>query len=136
MVVSILVPNRTPFQISRQALDCFHGINFAYQGRHPPSQFATKQLEPIQYSMTLNQPWFVDSGANNHIARDIRKPIKTITIYNGSDHEVAVGNGSGLTIASRGSNIVSSTNCSKFVIYSVLFSQKIIVQTKLFFFFY
>ena len=53
MVMSILVPNGTPFQISHQALDCFHGIDFAYQGRHPPSQFATKQLEPI-HSMTLN----------------------------------------------------------------------------------
>jgi hypothetical protein len=37
-------PPRAPCQIcgktSHQALDCFHRMDFSYQGRHPPSQLA------------------------------------------------------------------------------------------------
>jgi hypothetical protein len=37
-------PPRVPCQIcgktSHQALDCFHRMDYAYQGRHPPSQLA------------------------------------------------------------------------------------------------
>jgi hypothetical protein len=41
---SFVSPNRPPCQIcgknSHQALDCYHRMDFAYQGRHPPSQLA------------------------------------------------------------------------------------------------
>jgi hypothetical protein len=37
---SFVSPNRPPFQIcgknNHQALDCYHRIDFAYQGCHPP----------------------------------------------------------------------------------------------------
>ena len=64
---------RVPCQIygksSHQALDCFHRMDYAYQGRHPSSQLAAMVA---QTNNTLEeQPWFANSGANAHITSEL-----------------------------------------------------------------
>jgi hypothetical protein len=99
-------PPRPPCQIcgktSHQALDCFHRMDFSYQGRHPPPQLAAMAA---QTNATLDdQEWFADSGANAHITNN----LENLTIqqpFEGND-TVEVGNGSGLTIDNAGSALI------------------------------
>jgi hypothetical protein len=95
--------NRTPCQIcgklGHQALDCFHRMNYSYQGKNPPSQLAALVVRTHPSASTSNEedPWYVDSGANNHVTAaldnlTLQEPFK-------GDDEVAVGNGTGLSIS-------------------------------------
>jgi hypothetical protein len=95
--------SRLPCQIcgktSHQALDCFHRMDFAYQGCHPPTQLATMVS---QTNMLLeDQQWLSDSGANAHITNELEN-LFIQEPFQGHDY-VAVGNGSGLVIAYTGS---------------------------------
>jgi hypothetical protein len=93
-------------KISHQALDCFHRMDYAFQGRHPPPQLAAMVAQSnTNYD---ESEWFADSGANAHITND----LETLTIqqpFEGTE-TVAVGNGSGLTINNSGSTLVKSSN--------------------------
>jgi hypothetical protein len=81
--------NRVACQIcgknNHQAFDCFHRMDFSFQGRHPPSELAAM----VSQSTALHEEdeWLADSGANNHLTAD----LNNLTLQ-----QVAVGNGSGL----------------------------------------
>jgi hypothetical protein len=47
-------------------VDCYHKMDYAYQGRHPPAQLAT-MIAQSNFSHKDEQHWFADSGANAHI---------------------------------------------------------------------
>jgi hypothetical protein len=56
---------------SHQAPDCFHHIDYAYQGRHPPAQLAAMAAH------TTNQPdddspWLIGNAANLHLTLALR----------------------------------------------------------------
>lgn len=93
------VTNRVACQIcgrsSHQALDCFHRMDYAYQGRHPPSEFAAM----VSQSNALHEDegWLADSAVNNHITADLEN-LNIQQTYNGTE-DVAIGNGSALPIA-------------------------------------
>jgi hypothetical protein len=98
--------SRTPCQIcgktSHQALDCFHRMDYSFQGRRPPSQLQAM----VAQSAYADQEWYADSAANAHITPDldnltIQQPLQT------SD-AVGVGNGSTLAIANSGSTTFHS----------------------------
>jgi transposase InsO family protein len=108
---SFVSPNRPPCQIcgknSHQALDCYHRMDFAYQGRHPPSQLAA-MAATTNSATEPEQPWYLDSGANHHITSE----IENLTLqqpYQGPE-TVTVGNGGGLQIANTGSSLISTSN--------------------------
>jgi hypothetical protein len=94
---------RSPCQIcgklSHRALDCFHRMDYSFQGRHPPAQLAA-MVAPT-HTVPEDDPWYADSGANNHITND----IANLSLHEpyGGDESVAVGNGSGLSIKNTGS---------------------------------
>jgi len=62
---------RTPCQIcgklSHSALDCYHRMDHAFQGRHPPHQLHAMAA----HSPFVDQEWFADSAANAHITHDL-----------------------------------------------------------------
>lgn len=64
---------RPPCQIcgktNHQALDCFHRMDYSYQGRHPPTQLAAM----VAHTNTAieKQEWFANSGANAHITNEL-----------------------------------------------------------------
>jgi hypothetical protein len=64
---------RAPCQIceksSHQALDCFHRMNYSYQGRHPPPQLAAMAAQ-TNALYDEDQEWLADSGANAHITNE------------------------------------------------------------------
>jgi hypothetical protein len=89
-------PNRPPCQIcgktSHQALDCFHRMDYSFQGRHSPSQL-TAMVAHINSELE-NQQWLADSGANAHITNELEN-LSLQQPFKGND-SVAVGNGAGL----------------------------------------
>jgi hypothetical protein len=86
-------------KLSHKALDCFHRMDHAFQGRHPPAQLAAMVAQSNPASST--NPWFVDSAANQHITSNLEN-LSLQQPYLGSDN-VAVGNGTGLQIQNTGS---------------------------------
>jgi transposase InsO family protein len=104
---------RPPCQIcgrsSHQALDCYHRMDYSFQGQHPPSQLAAMVAHTNSQFSDEEQPWYVDSGANQHITVDLenlnisQEPYQVHT-------DVDVGNGSTLQIANTGSASLSAHN--------------------------
>jgi len=96
-------PARPPCQIcgklSHQALDCFHRMDHAFQGRHPSAQLSTMVATFNQ--IADNSPWYADSVANQHIIANLEN-LSLQQPYSGSD-DVAVGNDTGLSIQNTGS---------------------------------
>jgi hypothetical protein len=99
---------RPPCQIcgknNHQALDCFHRMDFSFQGRHPPSELAA--MVSTANMVHEDGEWLADSAANNHITAD----LENLTLqqpYQGTE-TVTVGNGSGLQIAHTGSSSIST----------------------------
>jgi transposase InsO family protein len=108
-ILSFFNANRAPCQIcgktSHQALDCYHRMDFSFQGRHPPSQLAA--MTAHAHAVPENeQPWYLDSGANNHVTAELEN-LSLQQPYQGSD-SVTVGNGGGLQIANTGSTLIST----------------------------
>jgi hypothetical protein len=99
--------NRSPCQIcgksSHQALDCYHRMDFAYQGRHPPSQLAAMAAH-THVADEEEQPWYLDSGVNHHVTADLKNLTKKQP-YQGNER-VIVGNGNGLQISNTGSSFL------------------------------
>jgi transposase InsO family protein len=109
---------RAPCQIcgktSHQALDCYHRMDYTFQGRHPPSQLAAMIS---QNNSLMDDNWYADSGANAHITADLDK-LSLQQPFNGQD-TVAVGNGSGLQIQNTGSTFLQTPH-SKLLLTRVL----------------
>ncbi|KAA8532772.1 hypothetical protein F0562_032805 [Nyssa sinensis] len=66
--------SRSPCQICKreghQALDCFNGMNYSFQGRHPPIDLAAMVVEANTTYLNQRQ-WYADSDANIHVTSDI-----------------------------------------------------------------
>jgi hypothetical protein len=66
-------PHRPSCQICGKpghlALDCYHRMDYSYQGKNPPSQFAAMVARAHSSALEQNdeEPWYADSGANNHV---------------------------------------------------------------------
>jgi hypothetical protein len=109
-------PNRPPCQIcgklSHQALDCYHRMDFAFQGKHPPAQLAAMATY-TQDTPEDEQPWYLDSGANNHVTSELEK-LTLQQPYQGQE-SVTVGNGGHLQIANTGSSLISTPSSQFFL---------------------
>ncbi|KAJ0038478.1 hypothetical protein Pint_24053 [Pistacia integerrima] len=86
---------------NHQALDCYHRMDFTYQGRHPPAQLAAMAAH-THVTQEDEQPWYLDSGANNHITSELENLTLQQQPYQGND-KVTIGNGDGLLITNIGS---------------------------------
>jgi hypothetical protein len=93
----------------------FHRMDYAYQGKNPPAQLAAMVAHT---NAAYEEPqWLADSGANAHITSD----LENLHIQQPFQHndEVAVGNGTGLTIESTGSSLIH-TPTSSFQLNNIL----------------
>jgi len=98
-----------------QALDCFHRMDHAFQGRHPSAQLSV--MVATSNSETANDPWYADNATNQHITANLEQ-LSLQQPYLGSK-DVAVGNGTGLRIQNTGS-MVFHTPQSSFHLSKVL----------------
>jgi hypothetical protein len=119
---------RPPFQIcgktSHQALDCYHRMDFAFQGRHPPAQLAAMTAYTPD-TPEVEQPWYLDSGANNHVTSELEK-LSLQQPYQGTD-QVTVGNGGGLQIANTGSSLITTPSSQFFFIKSCIAQMPLLI---------
>uniref|UniRef100_A0A2N9G9X8 Integrase catalytic domain-containing protein n=1 Tax=Fagus sylvatica TaxID=28930 RepID=A0A2N9G9X8_FAGSY len=88
------------------ALDCFHRMNFAYQGRQPPAKLAaiasTNMTNAFNAYSSTQSSWISDTGATNHFTPDISH-IPDCHEYRGNE-QVTVGNGQSLPINHTGNS--------------------------------
>ena len=53
------------------ALDCYHRMNIAYQGKHPPTKLVA-MASASNAAITNNQdPWLADSGISDHLTTNL-----------------------------------------------------------------
>jgi hypothetical protein len=86
------------------ALDCYHRMDYSFQGRHPPSELAA-MVAHLNENFGA-QKWLADFGANAHITADATN-IHEPRPFEGADM-VGVGNEAGLQIKNLGSSVVHS----------------------------
>jgi transposase InsO family protein len=103
------------------ALDCYHRMDYTYQGRHPPPQLAAMAAQMNENFQA--QDWLADSGANTHITADTSN-INNPQPFDGTE-TVGVGNGAGLYVKGIGSSFVhckpsNSFNPSQFLLKDIL----------------
>lgn len=53
-------------KLGHLAIDCYHHIDYAYQGKHPPTELAAMVLTS-NACITHDQHWFVDRTATDHV---------------------------------------------------------------------
>jgi hypothetical protein len=111
--------SRVPCQIcgktSHLAINYYHRMDYAFQGKNPPAQLAAMVAHT---NAAYEEPqWLANSGANAHITN----ALENIHIQQPFQHndEVAVGNGTGLTIESTGSSLIH-THTSSFELNNIL----------------
>ncbi|KAL0013426.1 hypothetical protein SO802_000495 [Lithocarpus litseifolius] len=58
-------------KVGHQALDCYHRMDFAYQGKNPPTKLAA-MASAFNATLTNNQdPWLADSGTSDHLTANL-----------------------------------------------------------------
>jgi hypothetical protein len=109
------VPCQICGKLNHIALDCFHRMDYAFQGRQPPSSLQAMVSQSLP--AYEDQEWYADSAANAHITHDlenlhIQQPFQ-------NNETVGVGNGAAFAIANTGSTtLISPPN--KFQLHNVL----------------
>lgn len=53
-------------KLSHLAIDCYHRMDYAYQGKHPPTKLAT-MVTTSNACITQDQHWFADNAATDHV---------------------------------------------------------------------
>ena len=71
------------------AIDCYHKIDYAYQGKHPPTKLAA-MATASNSCLAPDQPWLADSAATDHVSSSLNQ-LSFSKPYTGSDHLI-VGN--------------------------------------------
>jgi hypothetical protein len=105
------------WKIGHYAVDCYHRMDFAYQGKNPPTKLAAMaNASNLQYTQN-SETWLTDSGAFDHITASA-SALTTPTPYQGTE-QVTVGNGQNLPIQSIG-NTHLHTQYHKFQLKNVL----------------
>ena len=93
-------------KLGHLAIDCYHRMDYAYQGKHPPIKLATMA---IAYNACLaqEQPWLANSAAIDHVTASL-KQLSFPKPYTGQDH-LTIGNGQNLPITHIGKTLILSS---------------------------
>uniref|UniRef100_A0A2N9HHW9 Integrase catalytic domain-containing protein n=1 Tax=Fagus sylvatica TaxID=28930 RepID=A0A2N9HHW9_FAGSY len=102
------------WKIGHYAIDCYHRMDFAYQGKNPPTKLAAMaNASNLQYTHN-SETWLTDSGASDHITATASN-LNTQAPYHGSE-QVTVGNGQNLPIQSIDNNCSCLFDAQKLLI--------------------
>lgn len=97
------------------ALDCYHCMNFAYQGRHGPSKLASMAASAMtattNFASSHSLSWLIDTGCSDHVTPDLSMLSLTSQATNGQEF-VTVGNGQELPVTHVGNGkLQTSFHC-------------------------
>uniref|UniRef100_A0A2N9GMZ0 Integrase catalytic domain-containing protein n=1 Tax=Fagus sylvatica TaxID=28930 RepID=A0A2N9GMZ0_FAGSY len=84
------------------AIDCYHRMDFAYQGKNPTTKLAAMASASNLQHTQGSETWLTDSGASDHISASSQN-LHPQAPYLGQD-QVSVGNGQQVPIQSIVSN--------------------------------
>uniref|UniRef100_A0A2N9E3A6 Integrase catalytic domain-containing protein n=1 Tax=Fagus sylvatica TaxID=28930 RepID=A0A2N9E3A6_FAGSY len=99
------------------AIDCYHRMDFAYQGKNPTTKLAAMASASNIHHTQSAETWLTDSGASDHITAS-STTLNSQSPYQGQD-QVSVGNGQHLPIQNIG-NANLHTKLHKFQLRNVL----------------
>ena len=85
------------YKMGRTALDCYHRMDFAFQGKHPPTKLAAMAFSSNASSSNC---WVFDTAAIDHFTPELAN-IQQPQAYPGND-SATVGNGETLPITHIG----------------------------------
>ena len=88
------------------AIDCYHRMDYAYQGKHPPTKLAA-MATASNACVTQEQPWLADSAATDHVTASLNH-LNFPKPYTAQDH-LTVGNGQNLPITHIGTALIPSS---------------------------
>uniref|UniRef100_A0A2N9ELB4 Reverse transcriptase Ty1/copia-type domain-containing protein n=2 Tax=Fagus sylvatica TaxID=28930 RepID=A0A2N9ELB4_FAGSY len=98
------------WKVGHYAIDCYHRMDFAYQGKNPPTKLAAMASASNLQHTQGSETWLTDTGATDHITSNAFS-LTTPTPYQGSE-QVTVGNGQSLPIQSIVHKLCLDNNCS------------------------
>uniref|UniRef100_A0A2N9IHG4 CCHC-type domain-containing protein n=1 Tax=Fagus sylvatica TaxID=28930 RepID=A0A2N9IHG4_FAGSY len=62
-------------KLGHYAIDCYHRMDFAYQGKNPPTKLAAMaNASNLNMTQGTGETWLTDSGASDHITADLNNP--------------------------------------------------------------
>ncbi|KAA8535282.1 hypothetical protein F0562_030285 [Nyssa sinensis] len=90
------------------ALDCYHRMDFSYQGKPPSPQLTAMSATYNTGSDCSPNYWYTDTGATNHITADLANlnfPVE----YQGDDN-ITIANGQALDISHSGQSSIHAND--------------------------
>ena len=93
-------------KVGHLAVDCYHRVDYAYQGKHPPAKLAA-MATASNARFTQNQPWLIDSTATDHVTASLNQ-LSFPKPHTTQDH-ITVGNGQTLPITHIGTTLIPSS---------------------------
>jgi hypothetical protein len=105
------------WKMGHYAIDCYHRMDFAYQGKNPTTKLAAMASASNLQHTQNTETWLTDSGASDHITASANNLSPQVP-YQGQE-QVSVGNGQNLPIQTIG-NTQLHTKFHKFQLRNVL----------------
>jgi hypothetical protein len=88
-------------KVGHYVIDCYHRMDFAYQGKNPPTKLAAMaNASNLNITQGIGETWLTDSGASDHITANLNN-LNQPTPFKGRE-QVSVGNGQNLPIQNIG----------------------------------
>uniref|UniRef100_A0A2N9GMN9 Jacalin-type lectin domain-containing protein n=1 Tax=Fagus sylvatica TaxID=28930 RepID=A0A2N9GMN9_FAGSY len=88
-------------KVGHYAIDCYHRMDFAYQGKNPPTKLAAMaNASNLNITQGTGDTWLTDSGASDHITANLNN-LNQSTPFKGPE-QVYVRNGQNLPIQNIG----------------------------------
>ncbi|KAL5574882.1 hypothetical protein UlMin_016581 [Ulmus minor] len=94
-------------KIGHTVIKCYYRFDQNFQGKTPFDQAPTEALIAIAQNTATDKNWYPDSGATNHVTKDIQN-LSCGTNYNGTQ-KIHMGNGKGLFIKHIGKTTIPSS---------------------------
>ena len=91
-------------KVGHLALDCYHRMDYAYQGKNPPTKLATMDTTS-NACLTQDQPQLADSAATDHVTSSLSH-LNFPKPYQGQD-QITIGNGQNLPVTHLGDVSIS-----------------------------
>jgi hypothetical protein len=90
------------WKMGHYAIDCYHRMNFAYQGKNPTTKLAAMASASNLHYTQNAETWLTDTGATDHITANANN-LSPQAPYQGQE-QVSVGNGQNLPIQNIGNS--------------------------------
>ena len=93
-------------KLGHTAIDCYHRMDYAYQGKHPPTKLGA-MATTSNASLAQEQPWLANNVVTDHVIANLNQ-LNFPQPYGCQDH-LTVGNEQNLPITHIGNSLIPSS---------------------------